>query len=112
MTPCIIILDLTLTRHFTAKDLVVSSASPLDLALVVIANHPAKHWKLKHIDTRYHFVRDHVQEGEVKIDFVRTTDNVADILTKLLKGLATSRIACLMGLTMPSRGGVEDVSAS
>ncbi|SOV08313.1 uncharacterized protein UDID_17347 [Ustilago sp. UG-2017a] len=79
---------------------------------IQVSKDPAKHWKLKHIDTRYHFVRDHVQEGEVKIDFVGTTDNVADILTKPLKGLATSWIACLMGLTMPSRGGVEDVPAS
>ncbi|SOV01865.1 uncharacterized protein UDID_18825 [Ustilago sp. UG-2017a] len=79
---------------------------------IQVSKDPAKHWKLKHIDTRYHFVRDHVQEGEVKIDFVGTTDNVADILTKLLKGLAMSRIARLMGLTMPLRGRVEDVSAS
>ncbi|SOV03025.1 uncharacterized protein UDID_18314 [Ustilago sp. UG-2017a] len=72
---------------------------------IQVSKDPTKHWKLKHINTRYHFVRDHVQEGEVKIDFIGTTDNVADILTKPLKGLATSRIARLMGLTMPSRGG-------
>ncbi|SOV08005.1 uncharacterized protein UDID_17259 [Ustilago sp. UG-2017a] len=79
---------------------------------IQVSKDPTKHWKLKHIDTRYHFVRDHVQEGEVKIDFVGTTDNVADILMKPLKGLATSRITRLMGLTMPSRGRVEDVSTS
>ncbi|SOV06650.1 uncharacterized protein UDID_17557 [Ustilago sp. UG-2017a] len=74
---------------------------------IQVSKDPAKHWKLKHIDTRYHFVRDHVQEGEVKIDFVGTTDNIADILTKPLKGLATSWIARLIGLTMLSRGELK-----
>ena len=79
---------------------------------IQVSKDPVKHWKLKHIDTRYHFVRDHIQEGEVKINFVGTADNITDILTKLLKGLATSRIMHLIGLMMPSREGVEDASAS
>lgn len=39
-------------------------------------------------------------------------DNVANILTKPLKGLNTSRLAQLIGLQKLSRGEVEDVSAS
>ncbi|KAJ1578113.1 hypothetical protein NDA11_001856 [Ustilago hordei] len=50
----------------------------------------AKHWKLKHINTRYCSVRDHVQ-GDVEIDFVGTASNVADILTKPLKGIVMTR---------------------
>ena len=101
---------------YLLRDLGVE-AHPLTLqtdsqGCIQVSKDPAKHWKLKHINTRYHFVRDHVQEGEVKIDFIRTTDNVADILTKLLKGLATSWITRQIGLMMLSRGGVEDVLAS
>ena len=101
---------------YLLRDLGVE-AHPLTLwtdsqGCIQVSKDPTKHWKLKHIDTRYHFIRDHVQEGEVKIDFVRTTDNIADILTKPLKGLATSRIAHQIGLMMLSRGGVEDASAS
>ena len=72
----------------------------------------AKHWKLKHIDTRYYFVRDHVQDGDISIEFVGTANNVADILTKPLKGLHTTRISRMIGLDMPLRGGVEDAPAS
>ncbi|SYW73940.1 uncharacterized protein UHO2_00805 [Ustilago hordei] len=79
---------------------------------IQVSKDPAKHWKLKHIDTQYHFIRDHVQDGEIVIEFVGTASNVADILTKLLKGLATSQLAQLLGLVMPSEGGVKDVSAS
>ena len=50
----------------------------------------AKHWKLKHINTQYHFVRDHTQERNISIEFVSMTNNVPDILTKPLKGADTS----------------------
>ncbi|CCF53868.1 uncharacterized protein UHOR_16233 [Ustilago hordei] len=63
-------------------------------------------------DTRYHFVRDHIQDGEIAIEFIGTTNNVADILMKPLKGLTMSQLAQSLGLEMPLRGGVEDASAS
>ncbi|SYW81310.1 uncharacterized protein UHO2_07389 [Ustilago hordei] len=79
---------------------------------IQVSKDPAKHWKLKHIDTRYHFVRDHVQEGDVEIKYVGTANNVADVLTKPLQGLNTSRLARMIGLEIPPKGGVEDASAS
>ncbi|CCF51356.1 hypothetical protein NDA11_006846 [Ustilago hordei] len=75
---------------------------------IQVSKDPAKHWKLKHIDTHYYFVRDHVQEDEIRIEYVGTTNNVADILMKLLRGLETSRLAQVIGLVMPAKGGVED----
>ncbi|SOV04878.1 uncharacterized protein UDID_17223 [Ustilago sp. UG-2017a] len=79
---------------------------------IQVSKDPAKHWKLKHIDTRYYFVRDHVQDGDISIEFVGTANNVADILTKPLKGLNTTRISRMIGLDMPLRGGVEDAPTS
>lgn len=38
----------------------------------------------KHIDTRYHFIRELVQKEEIKAEFVGTDENIADILTKPL----------------------------
>ena len=38
--------------------------------------------KTKHVDTRYHFVREFVEEGFVKIIFVRSEENISDPLTK------------------------------
>ncbi|SOV06716.1 uncharacterized protein UDID_17592 [Ustilago sp. UG-2017a] len=34
---------------------------------IQVSKDPAQHWKLKHIDTKYHFVRNNVQEGRVQI---------------------------------------------
>ena len=40
--------------------------------------------RTKHVDTRYHFVREYIKKGIVKIVFVRSEDNKADLMTKNL----------------------------
>ena len=40
--------------------------------------------RTKHIDTHYHFVREHIEDGTVQIEFVRLENNHADIFTKNL----------------------------
>ena len=40
--------------------------------------------RTKHIDTRYHVIREYVSDGIVELKFVRSIDNVADIFTKIL----------------------------
>jgi uncharacterized beta-barrel protein YwiB (DUF1934 family) len=51
---------------------------------IKIANNPVQHSRTKHIDIRYHFIRDHVSKGDIKIDGVSTDDQLADIFTKTL----------------------------
>ena len=36
----------------------------------------------KHLDIKAHFIREHVEDGLVKLIFVRSEDNVADGFTK------------------------------
>lgn len=42
------------------------------------------HKRTKHIDIRYHFVKDLVQNGYVKVKYLQTESMVADVLTKPL----------------------------
>ncbi|SYW76884.1 uncharacterized protein UHO2_05601 [Ustilago hordei] len=49
---------------------------------IQVSKDPAQHWKLKHIDTKYHFIRDNIQDGKVKIKYISTEDNLVDIFTK------------------------------
>jgi hypothetical protein len=42
------------------------------------------HDRLKHIEMRYHYVRDMVQKNILSIQYVSTAEQVADILTKPL----------------------------
>ena len=43
-----------------------------------------QHSKTKHIDIRYHFLRDHYEKGDIDIDYVSTDFQLADIFTKPL----------------------------
>jgi hypothetical protein len=51
---------------------------------IALSKNPMHHGRSKHIDTRYHFVRDCVERGEVDMGQVSTTDQLANILTKVL----------------------------
>lgn len=42
--------------------------------------------RTRHVDIRYHFVREFVEEGFIKIIFVRSKENDADIFTKNVTG--------------------------
>ena len=43
-----------------------------------------QHSRTKRIEIRYHFIRDHVQKGNIKLEFVSTKMQLADIFTKPL----------------------------
>ena len=43
-----------------------------------------QHSRSKHIEIRYHIIRDHVYNGDILLDFVCTDKQLADIFTKPL----------------------------
>lgn len=47
-----------------------------------LANNPVNHQRSKHIDVRYHFIRDEIQRGNICLFYVQSNENVADIFTK------------------------------
>ncbi|KAJ9539102.1 hypothetical protein OSB04_031835 [Centaurea solstitialis] len=51
---------------------------------IAIANNPVLHSKTKHIEVRYHFIRDHVMNGDIELHFVPTEYQLADLFTKPL----------------------------
>jgi hypothetical protein len=53
-------------------------------AAIALAKNPIGSERSKHIDVRYHFIREKVDEGSVTIGYVPTADMVADLLTKPL----------------------------
>ncbi|KAE8180022.1 hypothetical protein CF336_g9439, partial [Tilletia laevis] len=63
------------------------AATPLycdNEAATTIANKPAAFGKSKHFDLKYHFTRDRVRRGQLKVSRVDTNNNLADIFTKVL----------------------------
>eukprot|EP00253_Pinus_taeda_P002716 PITA_02716 len=51
---------------------------------IKLTENPIFHDRSKHIGIRYHFIRDYVQKGTVKLEYISTDEQVADILTKAL----------------------------
>ena len=45
---------------------------------------PVFHDKLKHIDIKYHYIRDMVQSEAVNLQYVATDEQIADVLTNPL----------------------------
>ena len=40
------------------------------------------HSRTKHIKIRHHFIREHVKDGNIVLDYVRTSNQLANIFTK------------------------------
>ncbi|CAM8989664.1 unnamed protein product [Rhodiola kirilowii] len=51
---------------------------------ISLCKNPVHHDRSKHIDTRFHFIRECVEEGKIVVKHVSTNDQLADILTKPL----------------------------
>ena len=77
-------------KEFITELGVVSSAlDPMsiycdNMGAIANAQEPRSHKKLKHIKLRFHAIREHVQDGDIKICKVHKDLNVADPLTKPL----------------------------
>ena len=53
-------------------------------AAIAYAKDPKYYGRSKHIETRYHFIRDIIAQGQIVIKFASTDDMIADPFTKPL----------------------------
>ncbi|KAJ9557983.1 hypothetical protein OSB04_012597 [Centaurea solstitialis] len=49
---------------------------------IQIAANPVQHSRTKHIDIRYHFIKDHVEKGNIELYFVESDLQLVDLFTK------------------------------
>ena len=54
---------------------------------ITLSKNLVHHNHTKHIDTRYHFIRQCVEEKRTVVAYVMSEDQLVDILTKSLGGL-------------------------
>jgi len=51
---------------------------------ILMCKNPVFHGRSKHIDIRHHYVRELVEAREINVEYLKTEDMVADLLTKAL----------------------------
>lgn len=68
-------------------------------ACIALAKDPVAHSRTKHIEVRYHYIRQLVAYGRTSLAYLPTEDMLADILTKPLSNIAFQR--CIRGLLGP-----------
>ena len=56
------------------------------------------HGRLKHLDVKYHWIREAVELGDIKVTYVPTDDNIADLFTKALPRPRFEKLRELMGI--------------
>jgi hypothetical protein len=65
---------------------------------ILITNNPVKHSRTKHIDIRYHFIRDCVEKKLIILEKVLTDDNLADLFTKAFDKARFELLVQLIGM--------------
>ena len=66
---------------------------------ILLAEHPVFHQRTKHIDIRYHFIREHIILNKVKLCQIDTNYQIADMLTKGLNKVKFTNLRGLAGMT-------------
>jgi hypothetical protein len=61
---------------------------------ISVAKNSVLHKKMRHIVRRHHFLRNHVEKGDIELRYIDTERQLADIFTKPLD---SSRFADLQG---------------
>ena len=77
---------------------------------IALAKNPESHKRTKHINIRYHFVREKVEDGQVALEYCPTQDMLADIMTKPIPVTQFCTLRSKLGIqerrAVESRGSV------
>ena len=57
------------------------------MSAIYLVMNQVYHARMKHIDVRFHFVREILDEGEIALLKIHTKENPADMFTKVVSGV-------------------------
>jgi hypothetical protein len=79
---------------------------------IAMANNPDLQDRSKHVDVKYHYVREQVEKNVIKFERVNTKEQVADTLTKALEKKSFEKSKLELGLYLIDRGSVGNEQSS
>jgi len=57
------------------------------MSAIYLAKNQVYHERMKHIDVKFHFVREILDESDIELQKIHTKENPADMLTKIVPGI-------------------------
>lgn len=63
---------------------------------LTLAAHNTLHKRTKHIDLKYHYIRELVNSKKVKLNYINTKENIADMLTKFMDTTTSTNLIKLI----------------
>lgn len=75
----------------------------VNVSALYMTTNPIHHYRSKHISVDHHFVREHVQHGDLAVWHVNTKKQLADIFTKGL----SSQLFCFLRSNLSVKSPVE-----
>ena len=89
--------------HMLTSKINLAQSTPTPLltdneAALALAKDPRFHARAKHINTKWHYIRECIDNGDIHVSYVPTNDNVANILMKALPAPAFLRLRSFLGL--------------
>ena len=82
-----------------ATDPMVPTVLVDNKSAIQLCKNPVFHDRSKHIETRYHFIRESVESGKIAVEYINTDEQLADILTKPLGRIKFKDLREKIGIT-------------
>jgi len=65
-------------------------------ATIYISKNETINQNTRHIDIKYHLVRDYIKENKIRLNYIKSQDNLADGFTKYLNSNAMKKFRDLI----------------
>ena len=76
-----------------------------NVSAIKISKNPVLHGRSKHMDVRYHFLRNLCNDGVIDLVFCKSENQVTDILTKPLKQAVFEKLGRMLGVCSSKEAG-------
>ncbi|WVZ02898.1 hypothetical protein V8G54_023704 [Vigna mungo] len=65
---------------------------------ISLSKNPISHGRSKHIETKYHYIRERVNEGKLELVYCSTDEQIAYVFTKPLRQCRFEKLKVLLGI--------------
>nr|GEV65448.1 retrovirus-related Pol polyprotein from transposon TNT 1-94 [Tanacetum cinerariifolium] len=94
------------------KDTFKSNSGGTQILAIAISYNQVQHSRMKHITVRYHFIKEHVENGMIELYFVKMDYQLANLFTKALPVDGFNYLVCRLGMRSLSPQELERLAKS